>query len=37
MSTIYNKRPELFLKPIKEQSIPNQPPSGLPKGKIIHL
>ena len=37
MATIYKQRPELFLKPINEQPIPNQPPNGFPKGKINRI
>ena len=35
MATIYKQRPELIIKPIEEQPIPNEPPSGYPKGKKI--
>jgi hypothetical protein len=32
MATIYQQRPELFLKPVDEQPIPSQPLNGFPKG-----
>jgi hypothetical protein len=37
MGTIYKQRPELFLKPVEAQPIPNQPPNGFPKGLHIKL
>lgn len=37
MATIYKQRSELFsTKPIDKQPIPNQPPNGFPKGKILN-